>query len=93
MNLAHSISRIHTLAELLTMFDNCAGLTWYASSHGWLGSAGESMNAASRGGSMPPTTAGKDKVDEAPSATSATKPASQAHGGTAQGVSEGLKPK
>jgi hypothetical protein len=70
-----------------------AGLTWYASSHGWLGSTGEKMNAASRGGNKPPTVTGKDKVDEAPSATSATAPAPQAHGGTAQGQSEGLKPK
>jgi len=65
------------------------GLTWYASSHGLLGSVGEKMNAASRGGSKPPTVPGKDRVDEAPSATSATKPAPQAHGGVAQGVSEG----
>lgn len=69
------------------------GLTWYASSHGWLGSSGAAMNAASRGGSKPPTVPGKGNVDEAPSATSATKPAPQAHSGVAQGVSEGLKPK
>lgn len=65
------------------------GLTWYASSHGLLGSTGEKMNAVSRGGSKPPTVPGKNRVDEAPSATSATKPAPQAHGGVAQGASEG----
>jgi hypothetical protein len=69
-----------------------AGLTWYASSHGWLGSSGEKINAASRGGSKPPTFS-KDKVDEAPSATAATKPSQQAHTGAAQGISEGSKPK
>jgi len=69
------------------------GLTWYASSHGLLGSAGDKMNTASRGGSKPPTTPGKGEVDEAPSATSATKPAPQAHSGVAQGVSEGAKAK
>ncbi|KAG0581199.1 hypothetical protein KC19_4G231800 [Ceratodon purpureus] len=68
------------------------GLTWYASSHGWLGSTGEKMNAASRGGSKPPTL-GVDKVDDSPAATSSTKPSAQAHSGTAQGHSEGLKPK
>ncbi|XP_024373127.1 uncharacterized protein [Physcomitrium patens] len=70
-----------------------AGIAWYASSHGMLGSAGEKMIAASRGGSKPPTVPGKEQVDEAPSASRATTPSGQAHTGTAQGHAEGLKPK
>ncbi|KAG0591812.1 hypothetical protein M758_1G216100 [Ceratodon purpureus] len=68
-----------------------AGIAWYASAHGYLGSAGDKLNQVSRGGSKPP--AGTDKVDNAASATEGTSPTGQAHSGMAQGASEGKKMK
>lgn len=83
----------HWYQTWMAWLSTSIGIAWYASSHGMLGSAGEKMIAASRGGSKPPTVPGKEQVDEAPSASRATTPSGQAHTGTAQGHAEGLKPK